>query len=252
MKKIMSLLAMLSMNAILITGCVSKPDEVAQKMIDDINAIGTVEVTDEDAIEKAEKVYATLTDRQKEQVNNYADLLNARDKLDTLLKEKAKQEAEAEEQARLEVEKKAEEERKTEEERKAREEKEKLASYTPEVKYCARAIITVKRALKNPDSMVVHGFYYGKTDNGESVNLDVTSENGFGGVNRDTLFVTDNVDKWGLTIITSETKMGILKDNMIVDSEMVRLMDSVDGVDNDIVMQLVEEYEKTKNTKLLY
>ena len=120
------------------------------------------------------------------------------------------------------------------------------------MKYCARAIITVKRALKNPDSMVVHSFYYGKTDNGESVNLDVTSENGFGGSNRDTLFVTDNVDKWGLEIVTTETGMGVMKDNTIVDSEMTRLLDEYDDVDNATVLQLVDEYEETKDISLIY
>lgn len=235
----------LILSSVLLSGCANKIDEVSQKMMDDINAIGTVEISDEETIEKAEKLYGTLTDKQKEQVNNYADLLNARDELDKLLEEKAKKDAE-------EADRLAEEERKAEEEKAEKERQEKLASYTPEVKYCARAIITVKRALKNPDSMVVHSFYYGKTDNGESVNLDVTSENGFGGSNRDTLFVTDNVDKWGLEIVTTETGMGVMKDNTIVDSEMTRLLDEYDGVDNATVLQLVDEYEETKDISLIY
>ena len=73
--------------------------------MDDINAIGTVEISDEDAIEKAESLYSTLTDKQKEQVNNYTDLLNARDKLDKLLEEKAKKDAEEAEKAKAEMEK---------------------------------------------------------------------------------------------------------------------------------------------------
>ena len=211
----------LILSSVLLSGCASKIDEVSQKMMDDINAIGTVEISDEEAIEKAENLYATLTDKQKEQVNNYADLLNARDELDKLLEEKAKKDAE-------EAERLAEEERKAEEERLEKERQEK------------------------PDSMVVHSFYYGKTDNGESVNLDVTSENGFGGSNRDTLFVTDNVDKWGLEIVTTETGMGVMKDNTIVDSEMTRLLDEYDDVDNATVLQLVDEYEETKDISLIY
>ena len=84
----------LIISSVLLSGCASKIDEVSQKMMDDINAIGTVEISDEEAIEKAENLYATLTDKQKEQVNNYADLLNDRDELDKLLEEKAKKDAE--------------------------------------------------------------------------------------------------------------------------------------------------------------
>lgn len=91
----------LILSSVLLSGCASKIDEVSQKMMDDINAIGTVEISDEEAIEKAEKLYATLTDKQKEQVNNYADLLNARDELDKLLEEKAKKDAEEAEKAKV-------------------------------------------------------------------------------------------------------------------------------------------------------
>ena len=65
----------LILSSVLLSGCASKIDEVSQKMMDDINAIGTVEISDEETIEKAEKLYGTLTDKQKEQVNNYADCL---------------------------------------------------------------------------------------------------------------------------------------------------------------------------------
>lgn len=92
----------LILSSVLLSGCATKIDEVSQKMMDDINAIGTVEISDEDAIEKAESLYSTLTDKQKEQVNNYTDLLNARDKLDKLLEEKAKKDAEEAEKAKAE------------------------------------------------------------------------------------------------------------------------------------------------------
>ncbi len=62
-------------------------DEVAQKMVDDINAIGDVTLDDEELITKLVERYNSLTDEQKKQVNNYATLLNASDKLDTLVKE---------------------------------------------------------------------------------------------------------------------------------------------------------------------
>ena len=117
-KRIKQCIAMsLILSSVLLSGCASKIDEVSQKMMDDINAIGTVEISDEETIEKAEKLYGTLTDKQKEQVNNYADLLNARDELDRLLEEKAKKDAEEAEKAKAE--------------------KEKL--YTDDIKKCARA-----------------------------------------------------------------------------------------------------------------
>ena len=101
-KRIKQSVAMsLILSSVLLSGCTAKIDEVSQKMMDDINAIGTVEISDEDAIEKAEKLYGTLTDKQKEQVNNYADLLNARDELDKLLEEKAKKDAEEAEKAKV-------------------------------------------------------------------------------------------------------------------------------------------------------
>ena len=105
-KKLIATIVLVGMlSSISLTGC-AKIDEVSQKMMDDINAIGTVEISDKEAIEKAENLYGTLTDKQKEQVNNYADLLNARDELDKLLEEKAKKDAEEAEKAKQEYEQK--------------------------------------------------------------------------------------------------------------------------------------------------
>lgn len=52
---------------------------VSQKVIDDIAALGDITVDDEEAIERIEELYVTLTDEQKNQVSNYIDLLNAKD-----------------------------------------------------------------------------------------------------------------------------------------------------------------------------
>ncbi|SEG33812.1 hypothetical protein SAMN04487934_11830 [Eubacterium ruminantium] len=76
----------------------SKPDAVAQKMIDDINSIGDVTIDDEDLINKLLTTYSTLTDKQKESVNNYNVLLEAQDELDNLLKEKSENEKKKEEE----------------------------------------------------------------------------------------------------------------------------------------------------------
>ena len=65
---------------IILSSC-GKIDEVSKKVMDDIDSIGEVELSDQQLIERIESTYATLTDKQKEQVTNYAVLLNARDNL---------------------------------------------------------------------------------------------------------------------------------------------------------------------------
>lgn len=64
------------------SGC--SKDEVAQKIQDDISSIGEVTLDDESLIEKVYEEYNTLTDKQKNQVENYADLLEARDEIEIL------------------------------------------------------------------------------------------------------------------------------------------------------------------------
>lgn len=77
---------------ILLTGCNTR-DEIAQKMIDDIEAIGDVNIYDEDAINKAEALYNTLTENQKNQVTNYIKLVEARRQIDILIAQKEKSDA---------------------------------------------------------------------------------------------------------------------------------------------------------------
>ena len=68
-------------------------DEVSEKMVNDINALGEITLDDEDQINKLIERYATLTDSQKEAVNNYATLLDAQDRIEELkVEEKAKAE----------------------------------------------------------------------------------------------------------------------------------------------------------------
>lgn len=62
-------------------------DLVSQKVMDDINSIGEVSLEDEELINNILETYKTLTDNQKEQVENYVDLLNAQDKITQLKKE---------------------------------------------------------------------------------------------------------------------------------------------------------------------
>lgn len=49
--------------------------------MDDIDSIGEVSLDDEELINGIMENYKTLTDNQKEQVNNYIDLLNAQDNI---------------------------------------------------------------------------------------------------------------------------------------------------------------------------
>ena len=61
-----------------------KIDPVSQKVINDIDAIGTVDLDDEELINIITEVYSTLTDEQKNQVTNYAIFLEKKDELNTL------------------------------------------------------------------------------------------------------------------------------------------------------------------------
>ena len=77
---------MLAMLAVfLITACGNSVDPVSQKMVEDINAIGEVTKEDEAQIRKLLERYATLTEKQKEQVSNYNVLLEAEDYLDQII-----------------------------------------------------------------------------------------------------------------------------------------------------------------------
>ena len=49
--------------------------------MDDIDSIGEVSLDDEELINGIMENYKTLTGNQKEQVNNYIDLLNAQDNI---------------------------------------------------------------------------------------------------------------------------------------------------------------------------
>ncbi len=59
-------------------------DPVVIKMINDIDSIGMVDITDEELIYKLIDRYKNLPDSQKEKITNYIVLLNAEEKLDEL------------------------------------------------------------------------------------------------------------------------------------------------------------------------
>ena len=85
MKKISIFICIVS---IFLVGCGAK-DKAVEKVIEEIDSIGTVRLSDKDAIEQALNHYSQLTDRQKEAVENYVELMEAQDKLKEL-EEKAK------------------------------------------------------------------------------------------------------------------------------------------------------------------
>lgn len=71
-------------------------DPVSEKVSNDISSIGEVTIEDKELIETIEKTYSTLTERQKDGISNYADLLNARDELNRIIKEEETKKAEEE------------------------------------------------------------------------------------------------------------------------------------------------------------
>lgn len=233
-KKIICIIAMCFM----ISSC-GKVDEVSQKVMTDIDSIGTVELSDQELIEKVENTYATLTDKQKEQVDNYAVLLTARDELDVLLKEA--------EEKRIADEKAAEEARIAEEKAAAEERKKQ---YTHSVKYCAKAIITLRSELKNPDSLDIHAFHYSDTNDIEYVGIDASAQNGFGGVNRKCYLVTDSTELILSGIPNLDTFMYCIE-NEYTTSDSIKIFDEYDDVDSEIVYQLLADYEETGDESLL-
>lgn len=223
---------------ILFTGC-GKVDEVSQKVMDDIIKIETVELDDKELIEKIENTYLTLTEKQKEQVNNYADLLKARDKLDELIKNDE-----------LEQKQKKEEEEKTAAEKAKMEEEKLKESYTPEVKYCAKAVITLRNSLKNPDSLKIISMAYSDTSNIKYVHFDISAQNGFGGSTRGCYIVTDSSELVSGIYPDLNTFMYCVEDSVST-ADLVALLDESDGVDINVVEQLVSDYDKDNDKSLL-
>lgn len=140
------------------SGCTST-DPVAQKMIDDINSIGTVEANDEALITELEDIYSTLTEAQKNQVNNYITLIEAREKVDKIIQNQKK-----------------------------------LGKVE---KYAYKACLYIKNMCKDPSSFKLISLS-GDTDHYSYkyvFEIEFSAKNGFGGVGTETVYVAiDNSD----------------------------------------------------------
>lgn len=76
---------LVSFITVLLMGCTPKN---VKETISKINAIGEVTLDSEEAIEDARECYDNLSNKEKESVTNYEDLLDAEDELEDLLAEK--------------------------------------------------------------------------------------------------------------------------------------------------------------------
>ena len=211
-------------------------DKTAQKVIDDINGLGEIGLEDAELIEKIEKSYNVLTKEQKDQIDNYSDLLDARNNLDLLIEE---------------------ENQKRKEEIKAKEEEEKKKLYTDEVKFCVKAILTVKGMLKNPNSMKLCEFAYNNGSDKYSgkykynyIYLEVSEQTSKWRNTKSIYLVTDDPDFYTVGSLRPEFMLRCaLVEN--VDSATLSLWASCDSVNHNAVYQLLEEYEKTNDISLL-
>lgn len=206
----------------------TKISDVSQKIIDDISSIGDVELSDKELIEKIEKNYLNCTEEQKNQINNYATLLEARDTLDILIKEENDRIlAETKEKERLEA--------------------EKQKVYTDDVKFCASGLIAIRETLKDPESMIINDFCLLSSDKYRYLCADISGKNGFGGVARSCYAATHDSQYVDFGTFHRDTFMFIIDGEMVnVDTSRVSYYSGSDNVDNEKVLELYNEFLETK------
>lgn len=194
MKKVETILLIFVLS-ILLVGCGTDP--VAKKVMDDIESIGTVELSDKEMIESISETYKELTDKQKNQVKNYATLLEAQDKIKQLEKE-------AEQAAILEEIKKRN---------------------STEYDLAISAIQMLKDSLFNSESLQLKDVsYYSAYEGGSCyIKVDYSGENRLGGMVSDSVifysYHGDEIDG----VYTKETSSGLEKYNMYKDKEYTEL-----------------------------
>lgn len=79
MKKSITTIILAGLLTVSLLGCSKQTDPAAQLVIDEITALVEADSVTGDDIEKAKERYNSLTDAQKNQVTNYADLLKLED-----------------------------------------------------------------------------------------------------------------------------------------------------------------------------
>lgn len=163
----------------LLTGCGIDP--ASQKVIDDISSIGEVTLDDDALISRIENEYASLSEAQKNQVNNYVTLMEARDRVDQLIEENSK--------------------------------------LTDIEKSAYQAVLAIKSILKDPDSMKLISVKADTSSMvADSLTVEYIFEieysatNGFGGTGRETRYIATYNGIVQTNI--SETTLSIIFDDL--------------------------------------
>ncbi len=120
-----------------------------------------------------------------------------------------------------------------------------IKDFSDETKYCARAIITIKNHLKDPNSIEVHKIDFNDGEH-KYAQIDYSAKNSYGGLARSTYIITNDENVIISGKPDDETYLYVV-DN----SEGTVSLDSKIDVDYDEVMLLVDRYEKTRDKEYL-
>jgi hypothetical protein len=151
------------------------------------------------------------------------------------------------EKERIAAEEQAEQERLEAEEARIAE----LRGYSSDVRYCVRAIITLRESMKDPKSLEIHNFWYGNDGNMKFVDFDASGTNTYGGVTRKVTLVTDSTELIiGSGIPNVKTYMYAV-DNPSSSPELIAVLSKTDGIDREEVYKLLEAYDETGDGSLI-
>lgn len=117
--------------------------------------------------------------------------------------------------------------------------------FSEETKYCARAIITIKNCLKDPNSIEVHKVDFNDGEH-KYAQIDYSAKNSYGGLSRSTYIVTNDED-----VIISGKPDDETYLYFIDNTERTVSLDSKIEINYDDVMFLVERYSNTKDKEYL-
>jgi len=197
MKKYFIVFAML---IFVLAGC--SQDEVSKKVIADIDALGEIDLEDESQIAKIEEIYNNMTDKQKNQVDNYSVLLEAKDTVEQLKEELAK---------------------------------------TGEYKYSILCAQSIKNSLKRADSfkLLTVGCVYieenGRT--GVMVNIDYSAENSLGNTISNSELIIFSDGEVALTYDLGEDES---KYNEAYNNLFRKYVGDIQTLDADLIMKYIK------------